>query len=430
MDYGLIGARLGYSYSKIIHEQVCDYTYDLHPLPTEEEARAFFAAKEYRAINVTIPYKKVVMEYCDEIAPAALAIGAVNTVVNKNGKLYGYNTDYAGFSYLCEAHGIAFAGKTVLILGTGGTRNTTYAVARDGGAANIFVASRTPKPEQGEIDYQAALTCGAQIIINTTPAGTYPNTDTCAIDIKAMQGVEAVVDAVYNPFQTELVLRATEMGIPKEKAVTGLEMLVAQAVYAAEHFLSKPFPNAEAEIAKTTAQLKAKLSNIALIGMPSCGKSSLGKALATDLGKTFVDLDEEIEKAAGKPIPQIFAEDGEAAFRAIEHEQIARFAKENRQILSCGGGAVLDDSNMRALRQNGMIVYIDRPLEQLATGGYRPLSTSAEALQKMYAIRAPLYTAAADMVFHNSGLHFAVSRNKLLCEVKLHLQQGCPATAP
>ncbi len=408
MEYGLIGAKLGYSYSKIIHEQVCDYTYDLCPLPTEAEARAFFAAKEYRAINVTIPYKKVVMEYCDEIDPAAAAIGAVNTVVNKNGKLYGYNTDYAGFSYLCEAHGIGFAGKTVLILGTGGTRNTTYAVAKDGGAAQIFVASRTPK--EGEISYQDALTCGADIVINTTPAGTYPNTDTCAIDLAAMQGVEAVVDAVYNPFQTELVLRALEMGVPKEKAVTGLEMLVAQAVFAAEHFLSKPFPHASEEIAKTTAQMKAELSNITLIGMPSCGKSSLGKTLAEALGKTFVDLDLEIEKAAGKPIPQIFAEDGEAAFRAIEHAQIARFAKENRQILSLGGGAVLDASNMRAARQNGLIVYIDRPLEQLATGGYRPLSSSAEALRKMEGIRKPLYTAAADLIFENTVPYLQAQR--------------------
>ncbi len=283
MEYGLIGAKLGYSYSKIIHEQICDYTYDLHPLPTEAQARAFFAAKEYRAINVTIPYKKVVMDYCDEIDPAAAAIGAVNTVVNRDGKLYGYNTDYAGFSYLCRAHDISFAGKTVLILGTGGTRNTTYAVSKDGGAAEIFVASRTPK--EGEISYQQALTCGAQIIINTTPAGTYPNTDTCAVDLKQMQGVEAVVDAVYNPFKTELVLRAEEMGIPSGKAVTGMEMLVAQAVYAAEHFLSKPFPDATQEIAKTTARMKAKLSNIALIGMPSCGKSTLGKAVRNALAK-------------------------------------------------------------------------------------------------------------------------------------------------
>ncbi len=417
MDYGLIGARLGYSYSKIIHEQVCDYTYDLHPLPTEEEARAFFAAKEYRAINVTIPYKKVVMDYCDEIDPAAAAIGAVNTVVNKNGKLYGYNTDYAGFSYLCEAHGIDFAGKTVLILGTGGTRNTTEAVAKGGGAANVFIASRAPDAAQGEIDYTQALTCGAEIVINTTPAGTYPNTDTCAIDLNAMQGVQAVVDVVYNPFQTELILRAKEMGIDPNKAVTGLEMLVAQAVFAAEHFLSKPFPAAVQQIAATTAQLKADLSNIALIGMPSCGKTSFGKLLAEELGKEFIDLDEAIEASAGKPIPQIFAEDGEAAFRAIEHDQIARFAKENRKILSCGGGAVLDASNMRALRQNGLIVFIDRPLDQLATGGYRPLSTSAEALQAMETIRRPLYTAAADLIFENT-MPFLTAQRTLLAMVK------------
>lgn len=419
MEYGLIGAQLGYSYSKIIHEQVCDYQYDLISLPTEAEARAFFAQKAFCAINVTIPYKQVVMEYCDEIDPAAAAIGAVNTVVHKNGKLYGYNTDYAGFSYLCAAHDIAFAGKRVLILGTGGTHHTVHAVCHDGGAAEIFTASRTPK--ENEISYQDALHCGAEIVINTTPAGTYPNTDTCAIDLTAMQGVEAVVDVVYNPFQTELILRARSMGIAADKAVTGLEMLVAQAVYAAEHFLDKPFTDADATIAQTTAQLNASLSNVALIGMPSCGKSSLGKWLARQLGKTFVDLDDAIEEAAGKTIPEIFAEDGEVAFRAIEHAQIVRFAKENTQVLALGGGAVLDDSNMRALRQNGIIVYIDRPLDQLSTGGYRPLSTSMEALQAMEVIRRPLYTAAADIIIKN--IHAAVTKNNLLTAVKKHWLQ-------
>ncbi len=417
MDYGLIGARLNYSYSKIIHEQVCDYTYDLISLPTEAEARAFLAAKAFKAINVTIPYKKLVMEYCDEIAPAALAIGAVNTVVNRDGKLYGYNTDYAGFAYLCSANGIDFAGKTVLILGTGGTRNTTFAVAKDGGAAQIYIASRTPDPTQGEISYADALGCGAQIVINTTPSGTYPNTDTYAIDIADMQGVQAVVDVVYNPFQTEFVLRAKEAGVPANKAVTGLEMLVAQAVFAAEHFLSTPFANASAVIAQNTARLKSDRLNVALIGMPSCGKSTLGSFVAKQLGKTFVDLDDEIEKAAGKPIPQIFAEEGEAAFRAIEHAQVARFAKENRQVLSCGGGAVLDASNMRALRQNGIIVYIDRPLGALATGGYRPLSSSAEALQQMETVRRPLYTAAADLIFENT-MPFADAKAALMTAIR------------
>ncbi len=404
MGYGLIGAKLGYSYSKIIHEMFGEYTYELHPLPTEGEARAFLEQKDFNAINVTIPYKKLVMEYCDVIDAHAAAIGAVNTVVNRDGKLYGFNTDYAGFLAMCERHGIGFCGKTVLILGTGGTSNTVHAVCKDGGAAAIYRASRTPRGgESGEISYEDALTCGAHIIINTTPAGTYPNVGTCPLDIAKMQGVQAVVDAVYNPFRTELLLRAGEMGIAPDKIVCGFEMLVAQAIFAAEHFLNKPFASADSEISRIHNTLRAQLSNIALIGMPACGKTSIGKQLAAALGKAFIDLDDAIETAAQRPIPEIFATEGEAAFRAIEHAQIANFAKENSQILSCGGGAVLDESNMRALRQNGMILYIERPLSNLAIGGYRPLSSSEDAVRTMERIRRPLYEKAADCKICNDG---------------------------
>ena len=187
MEYGLIGARLGHSYSKIIHEMLCGYKYDLCPLPTEEEARAFLTKRQFRAINVTIPYKKLVMEYCSYIDPRAKAIGAVNTVVNKNGLLYGYNTDYLGFAHLCDAHGVDFAGRTVLILGTGGTHNTTSAVARDKGAAKVLTVSRHPDPEMGELSYAEAVHSGAQIVINTTPAGMYPNVGVCNLDVAAIR---------------------------------------------------------------------------------------------------------------------------------------------------------------------------------------------------------------------------------------------------
>ena len=183
MEYGLIGAKLGHSYSKIIHEMLCGYHYDLCPLPTEEEARAFLAKRQFKAINVTIPYKKLVMEYCSYIDPRAKSIGAVNTVVNKNGLLYGYNTDYMGFAHLCDAHGVSFAGKTVVILGTGGTHNTTSAVARDKGAAKVLTVSRHPDPEKGELSYAEAVSSGAQIVINTTPAGMYPNVGVCNLDV-------------------------------------------------------------------------------------------------------------------------------------------------------------------------------------------------------------------------------------------------------
>ena len=196
MEYGLIGSKLGHSYSKIIHEQLCGYHYELHPLPTEAEARAFLEQRDFKAINVTIPYKKLVMEYCDEIDPRAAAIGAVNTVVQRDGKLYGYNTDYMGFAWLCKSRGVDFAGRTVLILGTGGTHNTVSAVARDQGAARVLTVSRRPDPAKGELSYEEAARSGAQIVVNTTPAGMYPNVGTCLLDVAAMPGLEAVVDVV------------------------------------------------------------------------------------------------------------------------------------------------------------------------------------------------------------------------------------------
>ena len=399
MEYGLIGGKLGHSYSKLIHEMLCGYRYDLCPLPTEAEARAFLKKRLFKAINVTIPYKKLVMEYCTYIDPRAKAIGAVNTVVNKNGLLYGYNTDYSGFAHLCEAHGVDFTGRTVLILGTGGTHNTTSAVARDKGAAKILTVSRKPDPEKGELSYTEALTSGAQIIINTTPAGMYPNVGVCNLDVAAMPGLEAVLDVVYNPDKTELILRAEEAGVPV--AAGGLEMLVAQAVYAAEYFLGRTFDDAAGEIDRITASLRRDTRNVALIGMPSSGKTTVGRALAEALGKRFVDLDEEIVKADGRSIPDIFAAEGEEGFRQKETAVIAQFAKEGRQLLSCGGGAVKKPENVRLLRQNGVVLFLDRPLDALTVGGGRPLSSSADALRTMYAERRPLYLAAADAVVPN-----------------------------
>ena len=399
MEYGLIGSKLGHSYSKIIHEMLCGYRYDLCPLPTEEEARAFLTRRAFKAINVTIPYKRLVMGYCSYIDPRAKAIGAVNTVVNRNGLLYGYNTDYLGFAYLADAHGVEFAGRTVLILGTGGTHNTTSAVAKDKGAARVLTVSRHPAPEKGELSYAEAVHSGADIVINTTPAGMYPNVGVCHLDVAGMPGLEAVLDVVYNPDKTELILRAEEAGVPV--AVGGLEMLVAQAVYAAEYFLDRKFDDAPAEIRAITAQLRKEQLNVALIGMPSCGKTTIGRALADRLGKRFVDLDEEIVRAAGRSIPDLFAAEGEDGFRAREAEQTARFAREGRQVLSCGGGIVKRPENLRALRQNGVVLFIDRPLDALTVGGGRPLSTSAEALKTMEAQRRPLYLAAADAVIPN-----------------------------
>ena len=274
--YGLIGGKLGHSYSKIIHEKIADYTYELLPLPTEAEARTFMEKRAFAAINVTIPYKQFVIPYCDVVDPKAQAIGAVNTIVNRDGKLYGYNTDYAGFAYLAGAHGVDFAGKTVLILGTGGTHSTVTAVCRDGGAKEILTASRTGKGDA--LLYSEAMhRPDVQIIVNTTPCGMFPNVGQCLIDPKAFPALEAVLDVVYNPFRTELLLRAEDCGVI---AAGGFEMLVAQAVYAAEYFLDRKFDDAPAEIRAITAQLRKEQLNVALIGMPSCGKTTIGKLIA------------------------------------------------------------------------------------------------------------------------------------------------------
>ena len=395
--YGLIGAKLGHSYSKIIHEQLAGYQYELIPLPTEAEARAFMERRAFTAINVTIPYKQLVIPYCDEIDPKAKAIGAVNTIVNRGGKLYGYNTDYAGFAYLARAHNIDFAGKTVLILGTGGTHSTVEAVCRDGGAGTILSASRTGK--FGALTYNEAMRRrDVQIIVNTTPCGMYPNVGQCLLDPTAFPALEALLDVIYNPFRTELLLRAEEHGIT---AAGGFEMLVAQAVYAAQHFTGR-FYATDSVIPTASRRLRRQLANVSLIGMPGCGKSTIGSALAKQLGKTFVDLDEEIERRTGNNIPDIFAREGEEAFRRYEAETLADVAKHTGQIIACGGGVIKNPANVRALRQNGSVLWVQRPLGKLATGG-RPLSQGGAALKQLQAERTPLYQAAADAVLDNSS---------------------------
>ena len=395
--YGLIGGKLGHSYSKIIHEKIGDYTYELLPLPTEEEARRFMEARAFAAINVTIPYKQLVIPYCDVVDPKAAAIGAVNTIVNRDGKLYGYNTDYAGFAYLAKAHGVDFKGRTVLILGTGGTHSTVTAVCRDGGAKEILTASRTGR--NGALLYEEAMhRPDVQIIVNTTPCGMYPNVGQCLIDPAAFPALEAVLDVVYNPFRTELLLRAADRGVT---AAGGFEMLVAQAVFAAEHFTGKELDSA-AVIPAVSRELRHKLANVSLIGMPGCGKSTLGWGLARRLGKRFVDLDAEIERRTGHTIPDIFAQEGEEAFRRYEAETLAEVAKGNSQVIACGGGVVKNPANVRALRQNGPVLWIRRPLDKLATGG-RPLSRGGAALKQLEAERTPLYSAAATAVLENNA---------------------------
>ena len=396
MEYGLIGSKLGHSYSRQIHEQIGGYSYQLHELPTEADARAFLEKREFTGINVTIPYKKLVIPYCDQVDPRAAAIGAVNTLVHRGGKLYGYNTDYDGFSYLAKRHGVRFRGKTVLILGSGGTRNTVAAVARDGGAARVITVSRSGR--NGAVTYAQAEASGeGQIIINASPAGMFPNNGTCLIDLKKFPDLEAVLDVVYNPFRTELILRAEELGIP---AYCGFEMLVAQAVVSAGYFLDKIFSTSQ--IDEACHAIRRELSNVSLIGMPGCGKSTVGRALALALCKKYVDLDEVIEEKAKMPIPDIFAQCGEETFRKYEAEAVAACSKLTEQVIACGGGVIKTPGNARMLRQNGPVLWIRRPVEKLPTNG-RPLSMGGHSLKNMEIQRTPLYRAAADASVDNYG---------------------------
>ena len=397
MEYGLIGGKLGHSFSKPIHELVGGYDYQLVPLPTEDQAREFLEKREFRGINVTIPYKKLVIPYCHWVAPQAAAIGAVNCLVNREGNLYGYNTDYSGFCYLLDAHGIDLKDRVVLILGSGATHNTLTAVCKDRQAREILTAGR--RGGEGILTYdQAAQRTDVQVILNASPAGMYPDNGSCLLDISRMEKLEGVADCVYNPFSTRLVLEAQKRGIT---AVGGFEMLVAQAVYAAQLFMDKELdPDI---IPRTVSRLRGELCNVSLVGMPSCGKSTIGHRLAKALGKTFVDLDDEIEKEAGKPIPEIFAQGGEDAFRALETQVTARVTKGQNQVISTGGGIVTREENIPLLRQNGPVIWIRRPLDQLSVGGYRPLSKSPEVLAQMEEQRTPLYRGAADGILDNQG---------------------------
>lgn len=397
MEYGLIGGTLGHSYSKLIHEQLCDYSYQLCPLPTPQEADDFMHRRAFKAINVTIPYKQLVIPHCAFVDPKAKAIGAVNTVLNKDGILHGYNTDYDGFARLAAAEGVSFAGKQVLISGTGATSRTVTAVAQDAGAKNVLYASRTMG--ENRLSYQQAAThAEVEIIVNTSPAGMYPHNDECNINPADFPNLQAVLDVVYNPFATLLVQRSRALGIP---ASGGLAMLVEQAAAAAQLFTGRPVD--PQSVKKVTRQIWADRANIVLVGMPSCGKTTIGKQLAKQLNKPFVDLDAEIVKAAGKPISQIFAEDGEAAFRNLESRITAQVCAESGQVISTGGGVIKRQQNVYALRQNGLVVFIDRSINGLVTGGGRPLSTNKEALQQMYNERLPLYQAAAHITVPNHG---------------------------
>ena len=404
MTYGVIGEHLPHSFSKIIHEKIETYSYTVKEL-APSELDAFFKEKNFKGINVTIPYKEAVIPYLDELDEAAKQIGAVNTVVNENGRLIGYNTDFKGLAALVSHAKLSLAEKKVLILGTGGTSKTAKALAIASGARAVYRVSY--RQCEDAILYADAYRdhADAEILINTTPCGMFPKLDSLPcdafgneLDLSRFTKLEGVIDVIYNPIRTRLTQNATARGIV---AVNGLYMLVAQAVYAAEYFQKKTYPDHLIE--EIYQSVAAEKENIVLIGMPSSGKTTVGRLIAEKTNRRFVDTDEEIVKAVGKDIPTIFKEEGEKAFRRYESAVIERLSGENSLVIATGGGAILSSENRTRLRYNGKLCFLDRSLPLLTPTSDRPTASDKNAIEKRFAERYPLYCQAADEIIAADG---------------------------
>ena len=392
MIYGLLGKTLRHSYSKIIHERMADYTYDLYETP-EEGLEALIRRPDMGGFNVTIPYKQTVIPFCDELTPAARAIGSVNTLYHDAaGRLIGDNTDYFGFSYMAGRAGSSFAGRKVVIFGSGGTSLTARRVAADEGAREVVIVSRSGENNYDNLDRHA----DAEILINTTPVGMYPKNEGALIDIARFPQCCGVLDVIYNPLKTNLILAAEDAGIP---ATGGLPMLVAQAAPAVERFSGRAIR--EAVIEETLDTLTREVRNLVLVGMPGCGKSSIGRLAAERAGRAFYDTDDLVVEMAGCSIPEIFAAQGETAVRDLEAKAVAQAARERGGVIATGGGVLLREENRRALRQNSRIVYLDRALDALPTDG-RPISQTRK-LEDIYRERLPLFTGVSDVTVVNDA---------------------------
>lgn len=391
MNCGLLGRKLSHSYSPRIHSLLGNYSYHLYE-KEPQDLEQFLKQGDFTGINVTIPYKKAVIPYLDQLSPIAKKLGAVNTIVRRpNGTLYGHNTDHFGFQTMVTASGLSVSGKKALVLGSGGASNTAAAVLNELGA-NVVVISRT-----GENNYQnLEKHADAALIVNTTPVGMYPETGTSPVDISSFPELEGVLDVIYNPARTQLLLEAERRGLV---VMNGLLMLVAQAKEAAECFTGEAISNEK--IIEIHHILSKQMQNMILIGMPGCGKSTIGRLLAEQSGKQLVDADAEIIRLAGKSIPDIFAQDGEDTFRELETKVLQQLGSRSGLVIATGGGCVTQERNYPLLHQNGKIFWIRRNLDQLPTDG-RPLSQSGK-LEQMYAKRKLLYQSFADITAENNG---------------------------
>lgn len=391
MRCGLLGQVLGHSYSPQLHAMLGSYSYHLFEVPPDE-LDSFMTSGKFDGLNVTIPYKKAVIPYCDELTPQAQKLGAVNTVVRgKNGRLIGHNTDYFGFRSMVARTGLNYAGKKVLVLGSGGAGNTVCAVMQELGA-QVVTISRKGENHYGNLDRHQD--CFA--IVNTTPVGMYPHTGVSPVDLRHFPGLSCVMDVIYNPARTQLLLDAQDLGIPIQN---GLWMLAAQAKESAQWFTGRTIP--DSVITTLYENLKRTQENIILIGMPGCGKSTVGKVLSEMTGLPFVDSDKEICTHTGCSIPEIFAKQGEQGFREVESRVLAELCSRHGQIIATGGGCVTVPENETILRQNATVIWIKRSLTELPTDG-RPLSQSTP-LSEIYGKREPLYSQLSDHTVHNSG---------------------------
>ena len=396
--YGLIGEKLGHSFSPAIHGKLAGYEYRLIEL-APEELGPFLRSGQFGGLNVTIPYKKAVIPYCDELTPQARRIGSVNTILRRpDGTLLGHNTDYDGFAYLLRSAGAEVAGKKALVLGTGGASLTVHTVLKDLGVGESVAISRSGPDNYTNLDRHA----DARIIVNATPVGMYPNTGTSPVDLSLFPSLEGVFDLIYNPAKTQFLLDGEKRGL---LWANGLGMLVAQAKAAAELFLGRPIP--DGRVADITREMERDTRNLLLIGMPGCGKTTVGQALANRLGRKLVDTDALVEEAAGCTIPELFAREGEEAFRRLEHEILCRVGRESGLVIATGGGAVTRPENLDPMRQNSTVIFLRRPLDQLPIEG-RPIS-QANSLEELYRRRLPLYQQAADWAVDNVSLDDTVT---------------------
>ena len=383
--FGLLGEKLGHSFSPLIHGYLGEYDYLLYEV-SAADLDSFMNDRRFDGINVTIPYKQQVMPYCATLSREAQIIGSVNTIIkDESGALHGHNTDYHGFNIMLEQGEIDPKGKKVLVLGDGGSARTVRAALDGLGAREIVTISRRGENHYGNIEKHY----DADIIVNTTPVGMYPDNGNSPLRLTKFKQLTGVADLIYNPTRTKLLLEAERLGIP---CVNGLAMLVAQAEKASRLFLDGP---ARPELVNKIHKLILKRTqNIALIGMPGCGKSTVGRVLAQKMGRPFIDIDGQIEAAVGKKIPQIFADDGEETFRQLETRVLAEEAKKSGMVLATGGGVVTRPENLDLLRQNSLIVYLKRELTDLITDG-RPLSQNV-GIQALADKRLPLYEAWSD----------------------------------